>query len=277
MALGTTPALMDALQKMKGLWNSIDVEARAAAKAVTDALADALDKSKPETRPLLMKIAELKDNFIEKSVWCIGGDGWAYDIGYGGLDHVLAQGRNVNVLVLDTEVYSNTGGQASKSTPTGSVAKFAASGKRTPKKDLGRMAMTYGYVYVAAVAMGANQNQCLKTFLEAEAYDGPSLIIAYSPCINHGIDMTKTQAEEKLAVDTGYWILYRYNPMLAKEGKNPLTLDSKEPKLDYQTFLNNEIRYRTLTQQYPDIAKVLFPQAAEEAKKRFQDFKKLAE
>jgi pyruvate-ferredoxin/flavodoxin oxidoreductase len=277
LALGTTPALMDALQKMKILWNSIDVEARTAAKAVIDALADALDKSKPETKPLLMKIAELRDNFIEKSVWSIGGDGWAYDIGYGGLDHVLAYGRNVNVLVLDTEVYSNTGGQASKSTPTGSVAKFAASGKRTAKKDLGRMVMTYGYVYVAAVAMGANQNQCLKAFLEAEAYDGPSMIIAYSPCINHGIDMTKTQAEEKLAVDTGYWILYRYNPMLAREGKNPLSLDSKEPKLDYQAFLNNEIRYRTLTQQYPDIAKVLFPQAAEEAKKRFRDFKKLAE
>jgi len=277
LALGTTPALTEALRKMKDVWNSIDIEARAAAKAVTDALAEALEKSKPETKPLIMKIAELRDNFIEKSVWSIGGDGWAYDIGYGGLDHVLAQGRNVNVLVLDTEVYSNTGGQASKSTPTGSVAKFAAAGKKTAKKDLGRMAMIYGYVYVAAVAMGANQNQCLKAFLEAEAYSGPSMIIAYSPCINHGIDMTKTQAEEKLAVDTGYWILYRYNPMLAREGKNPLILDSKEPKLDYQTFLNNEIRYRTLTQQHPEIAKVLFQQAAEEAKKRFQDFKKLAE
>ena len=228
-------------------------------------------------KPYLAKIAELQDFLVEKSVWCIGGDGWAYDIGYGGLDHVVAMNRNVNLLVLDTEVYSNTGGQASKATPTGSVAKFAASGKKTAKKDLGRMAMSYGYVYVASVAMGANMNQCLKAFLEAEAYDGPSMIIAYSPCINHGIDMSKPQAEEKLAVDTGYWILYRFNPMLAGEGKNPLQLDSKEPKLDYQTFLNNEIRYRTLEQQYPEIAKPLFAQAAEEAKKRWETYRKLAE
>ncbi|MEA3421755.1 MAG: pyruvate:ferredoxin (flavodoxin) oxidoreductase, partial [Acidobacteriota bacterium] len=162
-------------------------------------------------------------------------------------------------------------------TPTGSVAKFAAAGKRTKKKDLGRMAISYGYVYVAAIAMGANQNQCLKSFLEAEAYNGPSMIIAYSPCISHGIDMAKTQAEEKLAVDSGYWILYRYNPILAKEGKNPLILDSREPKLEYQTFLDNENRYRTLTQQFPEIAKVLFKQAAEEAKQRYEDYKKMAE
>lgn len=277
LAAGTTPSLTDALTKMKGLWTSVDENAKAAAKAVKAALPEALEKAGPEAKKPLLKIIELQDHFIEKSVWALGGDGWAYDIGYGGLDHVLASGKNVNVLVLDTEVYSNTGGQASKSTPTGSVAKFAASGKKTSKKDLGRMAMSYGYVYVAAVAMGANQNQCIKAFVEAEAYNGPSLIIAYSPCINHGIDMTKTQAEEKLAVDTGYWILYRYNPLLAKEGKNPLTLDSKEPKLDYQTFLNNEIRYRTLTRQYPDIAKVLFALAAEEAKKRFQLYKKMAE
>ncbi|MFQ5722709.1 MAG: pyruvate:ferredoxin (flavodoxin) oxidoreductase, partial [Candidatus Aminicenantales bacterium] len=167
-------------------------------------------------------------------------------------------------------------GQASKATPTGSVAKFAAAGKRTKKKDLGRMAMEYGYVYVASVAMGANYNQCLRAFLEAEAYDGPSLIIAYSPCINHGIDMKKTQAEEKLAVDSGYWILYRYNPLLAKEGKNPLILDSKEPKLEYQAFLNNEIRYRTLAQHHPELAKKLFKQAAQEAKQRYEMYKKLA-
>jgi len=179
--------------------------------------------------------------------------------------------------VLDTEVYSNTGGQASKATPTGSVAKFAAAGKRTKKKDLGLMAMTYGYVYVAGIAMGANQNQALKAIVEAEAYDGPSLIIAYSPCINHGFDMRYTQAEEKLAIDTGYWILYRYNPLLAKEGKNPLVLDSREPKLDYGIFLENENRYRTLTQQYPDVAEKLFAQAAKEAADRYTFYKRMAE
>jgi pyruvate-ferredoxin/flavodoxin oxidoreductase len=273
---GTTPALADALKKMKEMWKATDDQAKAAAKAVKAALPAALAKA-AAVKPDIEKIIELQDYLVERSVWCIGGDGWAYDIGYGGLDHVIAQNRNVNLLVLDTEVYSNTGGQASKSTPTGSVAKFAASGKKTGKKDLGRMAMSYGYVYVAAIAMGANMNQCLKAFTEAEAYEGPSLIIAYSPCINHGIDMTKTQEEEKLAVDTGYWILYRYNPMLAREGKNPLQLDSREPKLEYDAFLKNEIRYRTLAQQYPDIAKVLFAQAAAEAKKRYQDYKKMAE
>ena len=273
---GTTPALADALKKMKEMWRATDDQAKAAAKAVKAALPEALAKA-GAVKPDIEKIIQLQDYLVERSVWCIGGDGWAYDIGFGGLDHVIAQNRNVNLLVLDTEVYSNTGGQASKSTPTGSVAKFAASGKKTGKKDLGRMAMSYGYVYVASIAMGANMNQCLKAFTEAEAYDGPSLIIAYSPCINHGIDMTKTQEEEKLAVDTGYWILYRYNPLLAREGKNPLQLDSKEPKLEYEAFLKNEIRYRTLAQQYPDIAKVLFAQAAAEAKKRYQDYKKMAE
>ncbi|MBM3311219.1 MAG: pyruvate:ferredoxin (flavodoxin) oxidoreductase, partial [Candidatus Aminicenantes bacterium] len=276
LAAGTTPALADALAKMRSLWKGTDDQAKAAAKAVRDALPEALKKANG-AKPPLVRISELQDFLVEKSVWSVGGDGWAYDIGYGGLDHVVAMNRNVNLLVLDTEVYSNTGGQASKATPTGSVAKFAASGKKTAKKDLGRMAMSYGYVYVASVAMGANMNQCLKAFLEAEAYEGPSVIIAYSPCINHGIDMSKSQAEEKLAVDTGYWILYRYNPLLAKEGKNPLVLDSKEPKLDYATFLNNEIRYRTLVQQYPEIAKELFAQAAEEAKKRHALYKKLAE
>jgi pyruvate-ferredoxin/flavodoxin oxidoreductase len=273
---GTTPELADGLKKMKALWKATDDQAKAAAKAVKKALPAALAKANG-AKPYLEKIKQLEDYLVERSVWCLGGDGWAYDIGFGGLDHVIAMNRNVNLLVLDTEVYSNTGGQASKSTPTGSVAKFAASGKKTIKKDLGRMAMSYGYVYIAAVAMGANMNQCLKAFLEAEAYAGPSLIIAYSPCINHGIDMAKTQAEEKLAVDTGYWILYRYNPLLAREGKNPLQLDSKEPKLDYEMFLKNEIRYRTLTQQYPDIAKSLFAQAAQEAKKRYEIYKKMAE
>ena len=276
LAAGTTPALTDALAKMKAAWLTTGDEAKAAAKAVRAALPAALAKANG-AKPHLVKIDELKDYLVEKSVWCIGGDGWAYDIGYGGLDHVLAMNRNVNLLVLDTEVYSNTGGQASKATPTGSVAKFASSGKKTTKKDLGRMAMSYGYVYVASVAMGANMNQCLKAFLEAEAFPGPSMVIAYSPCINHGIDMRKSQAEEKLAVDTGYWILYRYNPLLAKEGKNPLQLDSREPKLEYDAFLKNEIRYRTLTQQYPEIAKELFARAAVESRKRYEAYKKMAE
>ncbi len=268
--------LKTALRKNKELWTSVDEEAFKAAEATKKLLPKALDKASDTIRPVIQKIIELQDYFVEKSVWAIGGDGWAYDIGYGGLDHVLAAGKNVNVLVLDTEVYSNTGGQASKATPMGSVAKFASAGKPTTKKDLGRIAMTYGYVYVASVAMGANQNQCLKAILEAEAYDGPSLIIAYAPCINHGFDMSKTQQEEKLAVDSGYWFLYRHNPALAKEGKNPFILDSREPKVDYHTFLENEIRYRTLEQQYPERAKKLFKQAAESARERYEIYRKMA-
>ncbi|MGZ5514262.1 MAG: pyruvate:ferredoxin (flavodoxin) oxidoreductase, partial [Candidatus Aminicenantales bacterium] len=276
LGVGTTPALADAMAKMKAAWTSVGAEAKAAAKAVRAALPEALAKANG-SMPYLAKIDELKDFLVEKSVWCIGGDGWAYDIGYGGLDHVLAMNRNVNVLVLDTEVYSNTGGQASKSTPTGSVAKFASSGKRTSKKNLGLMAMSYGYVYVASVAMGANMNQCLRAFLEAEAFPGPSIIIAYSPCINHGIDMSKSQAEEKLAVDTGYWTLYRFNPLLAADDKNPFQLDSREPKLEYDAFLKNEVRYKSLVQQFPEIAKELFARAAVESRKRFEAYKKMAE
>ncbi|MBQ6528841.1 MAG: hypothetical protein IJI38_09985, partial [Clostridia bacterium] len=205
------------------------------------------------------------------------GDGWAYDIGYGGLDHVLAQNQDVNVLVLDTEVYSNTGGQASKSTPTGSVAKFAAAGKRTRKKDLGMMAMSYGYVYVATVAMGSNPAQLLKAMTEAEAYHGPSLIIAYAPCINHGIkSMGMAQAEIRKAVDCGYWPLYRYNPALAEQGKNPMTIDSKEPTGNYQEFLQGEVRYTSLARQFPDAAKTLFEQQEEDAKARLESYKRLA-
>ncbi len=218
-----------------------------------------------------------KDLFTKKSVWIFGGDGWAYDIGYGGLDHVLASGENVNVLVMDTEVYSNTGGQSSKATPTGSVAKFAASGKRVKKKDLGAMAMTYGYVYVASVAMGANQGQLLKAMIEAEKYDGPSLIIAYAPCINHGINMGKTQLEMKRAVEAGYWHLYRFNPELKAEGKNPFILDSKAPTASYQEFIQSETRYRTLQQLFPDAAEQLFPQSEEDAKERYEYYKNLAE
>ncbi len=217
------------------------------------------------------------DMLTKKSVWIIGGDGWAYDIGYGGVDHVLAQNQDVNILVLDTEVYSNTGGQASKATPTGSVAKFAAAGKRTKKKDLGMMAMSYGYVYVASVAMSANPQQLLKAMKEAEAYHGPSLIIAYSPCINHGINMGLSQAEIKKAVDCGYWTLYRYNPENAVEGKNPLTLDSKEPKGGYQDFLKSEIRYASLSKTFPDVAQGLFTQNEADAMEKYAKYKNLAE
>ncbi|NLD60222.1 MAG: pyruvate:ferredoxin (flavodoxin) oxidoreductase, partial [Clostridiales bacterium] len=213
-----------------------------------------------------------KDLLIKKSVWIIGGDGWAYDIGYGGLDHVLAQGEDVNILVLDTEVYSNTGGQASKATPTGSVAKFAAAGKRTRKKDLGMMAMSYGYVYVAQVAMGADMNQLMKAVTEAEAYKGPSLIIAYSPCINHGINMSGTQLEAKRAVAAGYWPLYRFNP----DSENPLTVDSKEPTESYQEFIKSENRYATLLRQFPDIAPKLFAEAEDAARHRLETYKKMA-
>ncbi|MHB1314027.1 MAG: pyruvate:ferredoxin (flavodoxin) oxidoreductase [Christensenellales bacterium] len=225
----------------------------------------------------LSQILAYSDLFVKKSVWIFGGDGWAYDIGYGGLDHVIAMGEDVNILVLDTELYSNTGGQSSKATPTGSVVKFAAAGKRTRKKDLGLIAMSYGYVYVASVSMGANQSQLIKAVSEAEAYKGPSLIIAYAPCINHGINMGKTQAEEKFAVESGYWPLYRYNPLAEKEGKNPFTLDSKEPTKEYRDFIMNEIRYSSLERQFPEIADELFEKAENEAKSRLAYYKKLAQ
>jgi pyruvate-ferredoxin/flavodoxin oxidoreductase len=235
-----------------------------------------LSKPKPPHKELLCDILNRKDYLTKKSVWVIGGDGWAYDIGYGGLDHVMAIGRDVNVLVLDTEVYSNTGGQSSKSTPVGAVAKFAAGGKATGKKDLGMMAMTYGYVYVASVAMGANKNQFLKTVLEAESYRGPSLIIAYAPCINHGINMGKSQEEEKRAVEAGYWFLYRYDPRLKAEGKNPFLLDSKEPKGDFKAFLNGEIRYSALTRIFPENAEVLFERAERQMREKYEMYRQLA-
>lgn len=191
------------------------------------------------------------DDLIRKSLWIIGGDGWAYDIGFGGLDHVIATGKNVNILVMDTEVYSNTGGQASKATSLGAIAKFAAGGKPTPKKDLGKIAMDYGYVYVAQVAMGANENQLIKAFQEAEAYDGPSLIIAYSHCIAHGIDMSKGLHQQKLATETGHWPVYRFDPRRKDEGLVPLQLDSKAPKKPLREYIYNEQRYRMLTQINP--------------------------
>ncbi|MCL2695683.1 MAG: pyruvate:ferredoxin (flavodoxin) oxidoreductase [Clostridiales bacterium] len=222
-------------------------------------------------------IVERKDLLTKQSVWVFGGDGWAYDIDFGGLDHVLAMGEDINVLVMDTEVYSNTGGQSSKATPTGSVAKFAAAGKRTKKKDLGLMAMSYGYVYVAKVCMGASQAQLLKALNEAEAYPGPSLVIAYAPCINHGIDMSHCNLEGKRAVESGYWQLYRYNPALTAEGKNPFVLDSKDPKSDYKDFIISETRYATLQQQFPQVAEELFDRAAQEAADTLAYYKKLSE
>ncbi len=225
------------------------------------------------------EIVGLKQYLVKKSIWIFGGDGWAYDIGYGGLDHVMASGKDVNILVMDTEVYSNTGGQASKSTPVGAVAKFASSGKRIRKKDLGAMAMTYGYVYVAQVAMGANQAQYLKAIREAEAYPGPSLIIAYSPCISHGLkqSMGRTQNEEKIAVECGYWSLFRHNPLLEAEGKNPFVMDSNAPDwTKFQSFLNGEARYTSLRKAFPEVADELFTASEENAKWRYNSYKRFA-
>ena len=249
------------------------------AKGSVEASSRVLDVLKKEKSDVAKQIMDLKQYLVKKSIWVFGGDGWAYDIGYGGLDHVLASGDDVNVLVMDTEVYSNTGGQASKATPVGAVAKFAASGKKIRKKDLGMMAMTYGYVYVAQVAMGANQNQYLKAIREAEEYPGPSLIIAYSPCINHGLraGMGRSQEEEKLAVEAGYWHMYRYNPMLEEEGKNPFTLDSKEPNWDkFQEFLNGEVRYTSLKKAFPVEAEKLDAIAEQNARWRYKSYQRMA-
>ncbi|MDR1204455.1 MAG: pyruvate:ferredoxin (flavodoxin) oxidoreductase [Peptococcaceae bacterium] len=250
--------------------------------------ADASKKAKEALLPLLDKhaaldsvkiIAPLKDYLVKPSIWIFGGDGWAYDIGYGGLDHVIASGEDVNILVFDTEVYSNTGGQSSKSTPTGSTAKFAASGKKVKKKDLGMIATTYGYVYVAQVAQGASQNQLIQAISEAEAYPGPSLVIAYAPCINHGLKagMNKAQDEQKQAVNAGYWHLWRYNPALESEGKNPFVLDSKDPTGSFQDFILGENRYSILQGQFPEIAKVLFAKAEKDAQTRLSNYKRMAQ
>lgn len=221
-------------------------------------------------------LIDLQNLFVKESLWIIGGDGWAYDIGFGGLDHIIASGTNVNILVLDTEVYSNTGGQSSKATPAAAIAKFATNGKSTRKKDLGMMAMTYKDVYVAQVGMGANMNQVAKAFVEAEKYNGPSLIIAYAPCINHGISMTNTQNREKLAVESGYWHLYRYNPELRKTGENPFVLDSPAPSKDYMEFLKTENRYKALLKTNPEQATALFEKSKQDAKERYETYKNLA-
>ncbi|MBQ3917965.1 MAG: pyruvate:ferredoxin (flavodoxin) oxidoreductase, partial [Bacteroidales bacterium] len=248
--------------------------------AITREVADALVPLMEECKCDICSELLIYRHFIpSRSQWIFGGDGWAYDIGFGGLDHVLASGENVNVLVLDTEVYSNTGGQSSKSTPAGAIAKFAASGKKVRKKDLGMIAMSYGYVYVAQVAMGASPVQYLNAIKEAEAYDGPSLIIAYAPCINHGLKagMGLSQKEEKLAVECGYWHLYRYNPTLEGTDKNPFSLDSKEPDwTKFQDFLKGEVRFASLSKLFPEHAQELLEKTEEFAKVRYNTYAKLA-
>lgn len=250
-------------------------------KAASAKVLSVLDGYKPcdACEKAIKEILDKKDYLVKKSVWIFGGDGWAYDIGYGGLDHVLASGEDINVLVFDTEVYSNTGGQSSKATPTASVAKFAAAGKRIKKKDLGLIATTYGYVYVAQVAIGADKNQFMKALAEAESYHGPSIIIAYAPCINHGIKagMGKTVDREKKAVDAGYWHLYRFNPLLKEEGKNPFILDSKEPTVSFREFLEGEVRYTSLKGTFPEVAEELFNRAEVNAKDRLDSYKRMAE
>lgn len=283
--------LKDKLETLKGIDASVagvvdkwveTMEDGENSRAASDALIDALTSyagTDAEAKNIVSYVLENKDQLAKKSQWIFGGDGWAYDIGYGGLDHVLASGEDVNVLVFDTEVYSNTGGQSSKATPTGAVAQFAASGKRVKKKDLGMMAMSYGYVYVAQVAMGADKNQLVKALVEAEKYHGPSLIIAYAPCINHGLKggMSGAQNEIKRAVEAGYWHMYRFNPELKAEGKNPFILDSKEPTASFRDFLLSEVRYSALQRTFPEIAEELFQKCEEDAKARLETYQKKAE
>ncbi|MGB3366019.1 MAG: pyruvate:ferredoxin (flavodoxin) oxidoreductase [Acidaminobacteraceae bacterium] len=261
-------------------WIDLYDDAEASKKTAADVLKvlDSNNIDGDDAKKILAKIDTKRDQLIKKSVWIVGGDGWAYDIGYGGLDHVLASGENVNVLVFDTEVYSNTGGQASKATPTAAVAKFAASGMKVKKKDLGMIATSYGYVYIAQVGMGSNKNQFMKALKEAESYDGPSLIIAYSPCVAHGIKagMGKTQERTKLAVDAGYWHLWRFDPRLKDQGKNPFILDSKEPTMDFKEFLKGEGRYLTLVGQFPELAEDLFEKASVEARERFDGYVRMS-
>ncbi len=253
-------------------------ETRAKSDKVLEAIEE-MHTSDSVVISLCQRIVDLKDYLVKKSVWAVGGDGWAYDIGYGGLDHVLASGENINILVFDTEVYSNTGGQASKATPAAAIAKFSAAGKKIKKKDLGKMAMAYGYVYVAQVGMGADKQQLIKAITEAEAYDGPSLIIAYAPCINHGLKkgMGKSQQNIKDAVASGYWNLYRYNPELKEKGQNPFILDSGEPTESFRGFIMDQVRYASLAKEFPDTAEKLFEKTEADARERFEDYKRLSE
>jgi len=277
LGLGVDGELKTGIEKALANWDAVDQGAKDNSKSIQALLPVALEASEGDLLKVLRRIVELKSYILEKSVWAFGGDGWAYDIGFGGLDHVLASGKNINIFVMDTEVYSNTGGQASKATPMGSVAKFAESGKPIKKKDLGLMMMSYGYVYVASCAMGANKNQLVKAIKEAEAYNGPSIVLVYAPCINHGIDMSKAQFEEKKAVETGYWPLYRFNPMLKAEGKNPFIFESKEPKSDVKDFLAGEKRYSSLRLTFPEKVDGYWEELANDLKERFAFYKKLAE
>jgi len=234
------------------------------------------EKLKTIDSPVAKKLLAISDSLNKKSVWIMGGDGWAYDIGFGGLDHVLASGENVNILVMDTEVYSNTGGQTSKATPTGAIAKFSAGGKVTPKKDLAMMAMSYEQVYIAKIAYGAKDTQTLRAFLEAEAYPGVSLIIAYSPCISHGINMEDNHKHQKMAVETGYWPLFRFNPERLAQGKNPLQLDSKAPTVEYKDFAKVEPRFNRLFKTHPEDAETFVDQSQQQILHRFHYYEQLA-
>ena len=275
LELGTTPELSSALKKSLEIFDNTDQEAKDQQLAVQALLPGALKAASGEAKEVLAKIIELQDYFVDKSVWIIGGDGWAYDIGYSGVDHVVALGKNVNILVVDTEVYSNTGGQASKATPIGAVAKFANSGMKLPKKNMPFMCMSYGYVYVASISLGANRAQAQKAMMEAEAYPGPSIIFAYAPCINHGFDMSQSQEEMKKAVQAGYWPLFRYNPQL-EEGKK-FIWETKEPTVNYQDFIRGERRYTALNKTNPTEAESLFKEAEADAKRRMDFFRKVGE
>jgi pyruvate-ferredoxin/flavodoxin oxidoreductase len=272
---GTEPELAKALRWSVKNWNDVGAKAKANTETIKSALPAAAKAANGEAKKTVAKIIELQDYFVNKSVWCFGGDGWAYDIGYGGLDHIMAMDRNVNVLVLDTEVYSNTGFQASKSTPRGAIAKFAASGKKVGKKNLGLMMTTYGNAFVASVNMGANREQVLQAMVEAERHDGPSIIIAYSPCIGHGYDMKYTGQQSKAAASSGYWPIYRYNPDLRAEGKSPFIWESEEPSSDFNDYAQAEIRYRALELSKPEEAQRLRALALEDNKRRFEDLKNL--
>ncbi|MEW5692113.1 MAG: pyruvate:ferredoxin (flavodoxin) oxidoreductase [Candidatus Hydrogenedentota bacterium] len=266
-----------ALNKNKELWDKVDSEAMEAADRTCILLDKAYNQASTENKEAIKRVIELKDYFVDRSIWCVGGDGWAYDIGYGGLDHIISTGVNINLFVLDTEVYSNTGGQASKATQLSAVARFAMAGKDVRKKDLGMMALSYGYVYVASCAIGYNKQQYLNALIEAESYKGPSLIICYCPCINHGLDMAKSIEEERLAVECGYWPVYRYNPLLAKEGKNPFIFESKEPNGKFKEFLMAETRFSSLKKQFPDRAEELYEKAEKAMLERYTHYKRLAQ
>ena len=288
MALGSEALRMRVIENAERLMDKVDGDTKELIQKYLDTQHNSGENSVAARRMIQALTAcnveaEEKDYILDnadyagkKSQWIFGGDGWAYDIGYGGLDHVLASNRDVNVFVFDTEVYSNTGGQASKATPTGAVAQFAAGGKEVRKKNLAEIAMGYGYIYVAMVAMGADYNQCVKAIAEAEAYPGPSLIIGYAPCISHGIKggMRVSMTQEKRAVQSGYWSLFRYNPLLAEEGKNPFTMDSKEPTLSYREFIETEVRYNRLLRSNPEKAEELFKRSEKEAKFRLETFKR---